>query len=77
MLLWADSLPASRACLHDDTCLLLHPLMRSSQVVGTFLESGSADENAAMRKVALERPDAPAAEALAKQGAAFALDPKL
>eukprot|EP00798_Chlamydomonas_sp_ICE-L_P019364 gene19364-26012_t len=40
------------------------------KVVGGFLESGSADENASMQKVAKERPAAPAD--LAAQGIAFA-----
>ena len=50
------------------------PAMHAAQVVGTFLESGSADENAAMRKVALARPDAPSAAVLAEKGAAFAIE---
>ena len=45
--------------------------MTPTQVVGTFLESGSPEENAAVRKVALEQPDAPAD--LATKGLTFAL----
>eukprot|EP00798_Chlamydomonas_sp_ICE-L_P019889 gene19889-26593_t len=44
--------------------------VKGGKVVGGFLESGSADENASMQKVAKERPAAPAD--LAAQGIAFA-----
>ena len=40
------------------------------QVVGAFLESGSGEENAAMKKVADLRPDAPSN--LESEGLAFA-----
>ena len=40
------------------------------QVVGAFLESGSGEENAAMKKVTDLRPDAPAN--LESEGLAFA-----
>lgn len=41
------------------------------KVTGAFLESGDADENAAIKKVATSQPAAPAD--LAAQGLAFAL----
>lgn len=42
------------------------------KVVGAFLEGGSADENAAIKKVAAERPSAPDVQALEAQGLQFA-----
>lgn len=42
------------------------------KVVGCFLEGGSAEEFAAIKKVAAERPPAPEATALAAQGLEFA-----
>ncbi len=45
--------------------------VQGGKVVGAFLESGSPEENAAIKKVAQAQPDAPAD--LAQQGLAFAL----
>lgn len=42
------------------------------KVVGAFLEGGSAEDNTAVKAVALQQPPAPAAAALAEQGLAFA-----
>ena len=41
-------------------------------MVGAFLESGSPEENASLKKLALEEPAAPSTEDLAKQGLQFA-----
>lgn len=46
--------------------------VEEGKVVGTFLESGSADENKAIKAVAELRPDAPAD--LKEQGINFALN---
>lgn len=55
----------SRSCGSDEqaSCAGL-------QVVGAFLESGTPEENAAIKKVAAERPDAPSD--LASLGLSFA-----
>lgn len=45
--------------------------VKEGKVVGAFLESGSPEENAAIKKVAQLQPAAPAD--LAEQGLAFAL----
>lgn len=45
--------------------------VKDGKVVGAFLESGSPEENAAIKKVAQAQPAAPAD--LAQQGLAFAL----
>lgn len=42
------------------------------KVVGGFLESGSPEENASLKKLALEMPAAPLSADLAKQGLEFA-----
>jgi len=44
--------------------------VRGGKVVGAFIEGGSNEENAAMKKVAVEQPSAPSD--LAKQGFSFA-----
>lgn len=46
--------------------------VNGGKVVGGFLESGSPDENASLKKLALETPTAPASADLAKQGLEFA-----
>ena len=45
---------------------------RRVQVVGGFLESGSPEENSALKKLAEKTPEAPSTEELASQGIAFA-----
>ena len=42
------------------------------KVVGGFLESGSPEENASLKKLAEEEPTAPSTADLAKQGLEFA-----
>ena len=42
------------------------------QVVGGFLESGSPEENSALKKLAIQMPEAPSTEELASQGIGFA-----
>lgn len=42
------------------------------KVVGAFLESGSPEENASLKKLALEEPPAPPTEHLAAEGLQFA-----
>ena len=42
------------------------------QVVGAFLESGSGDENDAIKQVATVRPSAPSKDELSKAGLDFA-----
>eukprot|EP00877_Chromochloris_zofingiensis_P009363 jgi/Chrzof1/4680/Cz14g22170.t1 len=48
--------------------------VRDGQVVGAFLESGSNDDNAAIKAVAKLRPTAPSLDELKKQGIQFALE---
>lgn len=52
---------------HTETC----PCAR--QVVGGFIESGSPEECAALKAVALKRPEAGEVAALAAQGIQFAM----
>lgn len=44
--------------------------IKNGKITGVFLESGSDKENAAAKKVAIERPEAP--QDLAEQGLKFA-----
>ena len=46
--------------------------VNDGKVVGAFLESGSNEENAAIKKLADNPPAAPSTEDLAKQGIEFA-----
>lgn len=46
--------------------------VRDGKVVGAFLESGSNEENAAVKAIAAKRPDAGSLEDLAKAGISFA-----
>ena len=39
---------------------MLHPPSPSPQVVGAFMESGTPEDNEAIKQLALERPSAPA-----------------
>jgi hypothetical protein len=41
--------------------------------VGAFMEGPNGEESAALKQLAVTRPEAPPAEELAKQGVAFAL----
>ena len=45
------------------------------QVVGGFMESGSPEENSALKQLAIKMPEAPSKEELSSQGIAFALSP--
>mmetsp|Transcript_13649 Transcript_13649/g.29277 ORF Transcript_13649/g.29277 Transcript_13649/m.29277 type:complete len:433 (-) Transcript_13649:309-1607(-) len=51
--------------------------VKGGKVVGAFLESGSADEAAALKTLAAAAPAAPPSEELAQQGITFALGAKL
>ena len=46
--------------------------VEGGKVVGAFLESGSPEENATLKKLALEEPQAPPTAELAQQGLQFA-----
>ena len=46
--------------------------VEGGKVVGAFLESGSPEENATLKKLALKEPAAPSIADLSKQGLEFA-----
>jgi len=43
------------------------------QVVGGFMESGSPEQNNALKQVAIKMPEAPSKEELSSQGIDFAM----